>query len=555
MTGTDITRVAPLLLAALSVSTLAHADAAADRAASRVRTAPIEAHVAFLADDLLEGRGTGSRGYDLAARYVAMQFKQFGLEPGGPGGSWYQPVQLIEATAVLPAARVTLLRDGVATPLEYGTHFLPGVDYREKQVEIEAPLVFAGFGVQAPELQHDDFAGLDLKGKVAVIFGGAPARFPHDERAFYSWRNEKNRQLIERGAVGVVTIDTMSDEKRVPWEKVVQQAWRPRMRFLDAQGIPVEDFAELRGRFALSSPAAMKLFEGAPQTYERTRERAEAGEPQGFDLPGRLSLRTVSTHRTTESSNVLGFLRGSDPELANEVIVVTAHLDHLGRQAGMPGSAAAGDLIYNGAHDNASGIATLLETARALAESGVKLRRSVMFAAVTGEENGLIGSEYLARNMPVPGGWFVANVNMDMPMALVALKDFIAFGEQHSTLGPVAKRAATREKYILTPDPRPEEVFFIRSDQFSFVRNGVPAIYLDGGSQAADPSLDGAAIASAFLKDHYHQATDDLEVPMDYPTLAGLARVNVRVITEVANAREAPKWNDGSLFGAKFGRK
>ena len=223
----------------------------------------------------------------------------------------------------------------------------------------------------------------------------------------------------------------------------------------NAQGAPVDTFPQLRGSVSLSIEAARKLFEGAPQSYERTAERAEAGEPQGFDLPGRITLRTVSTHRSTESANVLGFLRGSDPQLANEVIVVTAHLDHLGKQIGVTG-AGAGDLIYNGAHDNASGIATLLETARALAASGIKLRRSVMFAAVTAEERGLIGSEYLARNMPLPGARFVANVNMDMPVALVALKDFIAFGEQHSTLGPVAKRAATKEQYILAPDPRPE---------------------------------------------------------------------------------------------------
>jgi hypothetical protein len=485
---------------------------------------------------------------------VAAQFAQYGLLPGagdGPDG-WYQSFRLVEAAPMLPASRAELVApDGSTRTLEYGTHFIPAVDYRQPEALLEAPLAFVGYGIHAPEFGHDDFADLDLRGRVAVVFSGAPKKLPNHARAYYSAGEQKLGALIKRGAVGVITIDTPDEELRVPWERKLKQAWRSRMRALDASGEPVEDFRELRGRFSFSRPAAEMLFAGAPEPYASVIAKAQAGEPQRFELPGRVRLKTVSQIRELGSANVLGLLPGSDPALAREVVVVTAHLDHIGR--GLSIGSGGGDQIYNGAHDNASGIATLLETARVLA-AGERPKRSVLFAAVTAEENGLIGSDVLARRGAGAGRRFVANVNMDMPTALVPTRDFVAFGAEHTTLGPVAARAAEREGYVLSPDPRPEEVVFIRSDQYSFVRQGIPAIYLDGGDQAVDPAVDGGALVRQFLQERYHTVSDDLSAPMDYATLAGLARVNLRILAEVGNAPRAPEWLPGDFFGERFAR-
>lgn len=527
---------------------------AADEVAAQVRDAAIEAHVRFLADDLLEGRGTGQRGYEIAARYVAAQFAQYGLLPGAGSGpdDWYQSFRLIESAPVLPAAAAILIgADGSTHALEYGTHFIPAVDYKQPEAVIEAPLAFVGYGIHAPEFAHDDFADIDLRGRIAVVFNGSPKKLPNHARAYYSASEQKLGGLIQRGAVGVISIDTPDEEARVPWERKVKQAWRSRMRALDPAGEPIEDYRELRGRFSFSRPAAELLFAGAPEPYASVIAKAQAGEPQRFELPGRVRLKSVSQLRELNSANVLGLLPGSDPLLSREVIVVTAHLDHIGR--GLSVGSGGGDQIYNGAHDNASGIATLLETARVLA-AGKRPKRSVLFAAVTAEENGLIGSDVLARRGAGDGRRFVANVNMDMPTALVATRDFVAFGAEHSTLGPIAARAAQREGYLLSPDPSPEEVVFIRSDQYSFVRQGVPAIYMDGGHQAVDPAVDAGALVKKFLQERYHTVSDDLSAPMDYATLAGLARVNVRIIEDVGNARQAPEWLPGDFFGERFAK-
>jgi hypothetical protein len=258
-----------VLLGAIAAAGLPSA-VAADDSVGQVRPAAIEAHVRFLADDLLEGRGTGQRGHEIAAHYVAAQFAQYGLLPGagdGPDG-WYQSFRLVEAAPMLPASRAELVApDGSTRTLEYGTHFIPAVDYRQPEALLEAPLAFVGYGIHAPEFGHDDFADLDLRGRVAVVFSGAPKKLPNHARAYYSAGEQKLGALIKRGAVGVITIDTPDEELRVPWERKLKQAWRSRMRALDASGEPVEDFRELRGRFSFSRPAAEMLFAGAPEPY------------------------------------------------------------------------------------------------------------------------------------------------------------------------------------------------------------------------------------------------------------------------------------------------
>jgi hypothetical protein len=534
--------VSSLLLCAIAWS--AHA---AEHPASAIRTDAVRGHVEFLANDLLEGRASASRGYDVAAAYVAAQFRQAGLQPGGDEQTYFQKVPLIEATAVLPGSSAELVRADDTHSFEYGTDYLPSADFMSASSTLSAPLVFAGFGVDAPELSHNDFANIDLQGRIAVIFSGAPAKFPPHQRAYYSWSTYKWQTLIERGAVGVILLDTTEDAKRVPWERRVQRSWMPSMRWLDPEGKPQNAFAELKLRFSFNQQAATRLFAEGPTDFATTLAAADAGDAQGFELPGMLTLSATTGLRRTESPNVVGVLPGSDPQLKHEHIVLTAHLDHLGR-----GSAVNGDAIYNGAHDNAIGVAMLLEVARALQASSVKPRRTLIFAAVTAEENGLLGSDFLAHRAETDRQRLVADINIDMPLPFVPTFDVVAKGAEHSTLGPIARAAATAHGYRLSPDAHPEEVSFIRSDQFSFIRRGIPAIVLAGGHQPRDRSVDIEQLTRQFRATHYHQPSDDLGLPLDYGLAADLARINLRIVLEAANAPARPRWNSADFFQQKF---
>jgi len=508
----------------------------------------IRAHVSFLADDALEGRLAGTRGYDIAARYVASGFAQQGLKPGGTDGTWFQTVPLVESVSLLPAARLTLQPAvGAAIALVAAKDFLPEASLVEANVQAGAPMVFAGFGVSAPDQGHDDLAGVDLSGKVALVFGGAPAKFPPAIRAHYSSRLTKNQALVARGAIGVIQLQSLEEQKRTPWARLVQQSWRSRMGWVGADGTVNGGWPQLVIRASINPESAAKFFAGAPRTLEEAYAAAAAGTPQAFDLPLRVEQVRRSVIRNKNSDNVIGILEGSDPTLATEYVAISAHLDHVGK-----GAPIGGDAIYNGAVDNASGIAIMLESARVLAALPKRPRRSVLFIAVTAEESGLQGSDYFVHNPTVPRGAIVANINMDMPVALAPLADVTAFGAEHSTLGAVAERAARAEGVGLAADEKPEEVFFVRSDQYSFVRAGIPALYIDQGLTSTDPAQDQKSRYEGFLKDHYHQPSDDLALPIHWPSLAMLAQLNTRIMVEVANAQERPAWNAGNFFGETF---
>lgn len=509
----------------------------------------IRGHVEFLASDLLEGRAAASRGHDIAAAYVAAQFRQAGLKPPAGGETFFQSVPLVEATAVLPGSSAEWVVDEKAHSFEYGTHYLPSADFMSASSTLSAPLTFAGFGVDAPELDYSDFANVDVQGRIAVILSGAPAKFTNEQRAYYSWNNTKYATLIARGAVGVVVVDSPDDLKRTPWERSVAMSWSPQMRWLDESGKPQDAFQQLKLRFRFKQDAAAQLFAGSQHTFEEVLAAAQAGEPQGFELQGLLTLSATTGLRRTESVNVIAVLPGSDPQLRNEFVVVSAHLDHLGR-----GSAVNGDSIYNGAQDNALGVGILLEMAHALRESGAQPRRSLLFIAVTAEEKGLLGSDYFARRPPVAADALVADINIDMPRVFVAAQDFIALGADHSSLGANARAAAAAQGYQLSPDPAPEQVGFIRSDQFSFVRQGIPALVLYGGDKARARGVDLAQIKHDYLQQHYHQPSDDLALPIHYPMAADLARINLRIALDVANATARPRWKAGDFLAEKFPR-
>jgi hypothetical protein len=504
-------------------------------------------HVEFLASDELEGRAAGTAGYRQAAEYVAREFASIGLSPGGENASWYQDVPLLESHSVVEESLARLQHGATAVDLVPAQDFLARAQFVEPSATVTAPAVFAGHGIQAPGMHYDDYAHVDVRGRIAVIMTGAPPRFPHNERAYYSSTSYKYATLVRHGAVGVIFIDTPADEARRPFARAVQQSWMPSMRWHE-NGVPFEAFPELRGKFFFSRAGAEKLFAGAPRPLRQVFGRSIRGKSQGFELPVTVTLGTRSRLGRLSSTNVVGVLEGSDPKLKSEFIVYTAHLDHVGK-----GAAVQGDAIYNGALDNASGIAILVEMARAFAQLPGRPRRSIVFLAVTAEERGLLGSDYFARRPTVPAGGIVANINMDMPIAFTAIEDLIAFGAEHSTLGALAARAARREGMRLSPDPMPEEVSFVRSDQYSFVRQGIPALDISTGLRARERGIDARKLVADFLANRYHMPGDDASQPIHYETLATLGRVNARIGLEVANADERPRWLRGDFFGEQFG--
>jgi len=533
----------------------------------------LRAHVEFLADDLLEGRATGSRGHALAAAYVAAQFKQLGLEPLGDAESddsdatdepsktakshqatrnaarsYLQSVRLLQATPVLPGSSAKLVRDRDEIQFEYGGDYLPSADYSASNSTLTASLTFVGFGVTAPEQKYDDLDDIDLHGRIAVVLSGAPASFPHDQRAYYSWDGTKLPNLIRRGAVGVITIDTPEDAKRRPWEQRVKMSWQPQMRWVDSDDQPVDTHPEIKQRFRFSSEAAAKFFFDSGHTLDEVFAMAEASEPQALALTGTMTLTTTTGLRRTDSSNVVAMLDGKDPVLKREYIVISAHLDGLGR-----GASVNGDDIYNGAHDNAAGIAVLIEAARQIVASGAQ-RRSIIFLATTGEEKGLLGSDYFVNNGPIPKRSIVANINIDMPRSFGPTRDIAAIGAAHSNLGPMAQDIAAELGYLLTPDDAPEQVRFIRSDHFSFVRHGIPALHLSIGYLRRAPGPNVVALREAYQKERYHKPSDDLTAPMYYPGMADLAWINARLVIEAASRDDRPRWNRRDFFASKFPR-
>lgn len=507
----------------------------------------IEADVAFLADDLLEGRAAGTRGYDLAALYVANRYRAIGLEPAGDDGSYLQAVPLLEGRRESEGASFSLSRDGERIDFAFQDDFLPGVNYNAASHAVTAPLVFVGQAVHAPELDHDDFEGVDVRGKIAVYFSGAPADFPDTQRAFHASGRQKLITLADRGAVGAVQIGNPVDEAKYPWARGARNWAMPGMRLLGPDGQPVDAFPALRATASLGVHAARRLFEGAEMDADEVFARREAGTLEAFDLPGQASLAGRTTLARVTSHNVVGRLSGTDAALASEHIVYTAHLDHVGR-----GAEVDGDDIYNGAFDNALGTAVMLEAATELVATPAP-KRTLLFVALTAEERGLLGAEHFASN-PGVEGTLVANINMDMPVFLADVSDVVPIGIEHSSLENDVRAAAKVLGIGLTDDPKPEEVVFVRSDQYAFVRQGIPAVYLDAGIKARSPDVDALALYEDFLTGHYHQPSDETSLPIHYPSAARLAMLNAAIGRRVGDADQKPSWKEGDFFGRTFGQ-
>ncbi|HEX8533163.1 MAG TPA: M28 family metallopeptidase [Allosphingosinicella sp.] len=492
-------------------------------------------HVAFLADDLLQGRNTGEPGYEIAARYVATRFQGLGLKPAGPNGSWYQQVPFVTYKLGETPARLTI---GGRT-FENGKEFVTGASSSEANQTIEAPAVFVGYGIDAPAQGFNDYAGLDVKGKVVVMLGGVPEGTASDIGAHFS--RGKARMAEQRGAIGIVTIRTPADQERRPWSALTGGIHHSSMTWVGPDGRPFTDAPGIRFSATLDTPAAEALFAGSKTPLAAIFAQAgkKGAKPKGFALKQPLKLERQSVSQRTTSPNVIAMLPGSDPALANEYVLLMAHLDHVGVDPKLEG-----DKIHNGAMDNATGISTMLEAARAFVESGQRPRRPILFAAVTAEEKGLLGSQYLAKNPVVGGGKVVGVVNLDMPVLLYDFQDVIAFGAEHSTLGPIVERAGAQMGVKLSADPLPQENLFVRSDHYRFVQEGIPSVFLmTGFANGGEQKFTG------FLKTNYHKPTDDLSQPIDWQAGAKFARINYLIAREIADSPEAPRWYADSFFG------
>lgn len=497
----------------------------------------VRAHVTFLADDLLEGRDTGSKGYDIAANYVASQFIAMGLKPAAADGSFFQKLT-VRGARLDGSPKLALTYDGKDVVLSDTAQVLVRPSLTDTKVAMEAPLVFAGFGFDRADLGFDDYRGLDVKGKIVVVLTGFPKGTPSELGAHLN--SDKAMMAMKRGAIGVISVPTIEDTTRRPWDKRIEMFDGPTKGWVGADSKAFNRTPGIKGGATLNPEAATPLFAASGKSLDKILAEANktGGKPRGFAMKARASLSYAQTWKDVQSENVVAMLPGNDPAAAGEFIGMTAHLDHIGVHG------KGEDTLHNGAMDNASGVATMLEVAKAVAKE--KPRRSVMFAALTGEEGGLIGSDYLARN-PVVKGEVVGLVNFDMPVLTYMFSDVVAFGAENSTMGKAVAEAAKKAGIKLSPDPLPEEGLFTRSDHYRFVQQGVPAVFMMTGFEGP-----GEKAFRGFLKDHYHQPSDDLKLPFNWDAGALFAKVNYYTVMGLANGAERPKWYAGSFFGKEF---
>ena len=514
----------------------------------------LRAHIEFLADDLMRGRQPGSHGYNIAANYVSSQFRQMGLLPAGSDGGYFQQVPLRQAFLEPGSAELVFSHGTETIPLAFIDQFYMGPALGRTSSELEAGLVFTGYGIEAAELDHNDYSNLDVEGKVVVLFAGQPHDFPSEEGAHFASSTEKTKAAVRHGAVGMLVIHTPRASQRFQWDRVRSRVGTPSMGWINEQGEVHGVFEQIRAGAMLRHTAAEPLFENAPVDLNTLLERDENGEAlTTFDLEGKVSMRQRSTHENITSPNVVAVLPGSDPLLSNEYVVYSAHLDHIGELHSDGDEQEQKDLINNGALDNASGISVMLETARLFAQ-GQSPRRSILFVAVTAEEKGLVGSEYFAMNPTVPVDSMVGEVNLDMPLLLYEFGDVIAFGAEHSSLGDTVREAAQSYATELSPDPFPEQNIFVRSDHYRFVQQGIPSVFLVTGMNSLDGSVDTQPIFEGFLQQHYHKPSDDLNLPINYKAAAKFTRINTKIGELLANDSDRPAWHEGDFFGRTYAK-
>jgi Zn-dependent M28 family amino/carboxypeptidase len=544
--------VTPLLLACATVAaaqTPAPAPTPTPATRNAALTAPLpadqaamKAHVMFLASDAMRGREAGSGEYDIAAQYVAAQFYAAGLKPMGDDGSYLQKVPLTAYKIVGQGMFGWAPAAGAPQKLAFGTDYVPTANPAAKQTRVSAPLVYVGYGLSASAYGIDDYAGADVRGKIVAYVGGVPAGLPSEVAATLSGAPARLAAAAAHGAVGAVAIaDLRSPGRGAPGFDAVKKGYdseRVTWALPDGTGSTATLSVPLLG--TLSPAGAAKLFGRDWETMARAAKK-KVLRTRPIAAAGSLTVESATGFRALPSSNVIGMIPGIDPIVGRETVVLSAHLDHVG-----VGKAVKGDTIYNGALDDAIGIASLIEAAKRFKQAPPP-KRSVLFLAVTAEEKGLVGSDYFTNHPTVPIADIVADVNLDMPILTYKFEDMVAFGGDRSSLGPIIGRAVGAIGVGLSPDPMPEEAIFVRSDHFRFVQKGVPSVFLWPGQKGP-----GKAAVADFMGNCYHKPCDDLSQPILWDQGVRFVDANYRIARGIADAADRPRWNKGDYFGLLF---
>lgn len=491
-------------------------------------------HVEILADDSLQGRATGTPGYDKAADYVIGRLRELGLKPAGVDG-YKQPVAFVEQTILSDQSSATLIGASGETKLSVPGDLIISGSGGPAPEAIEAPLVFAGYGLHLPEAGYDDFAGLDLKGKIVVVVSGGPADISGPLKSHA--RSERATWLAKQGAVGLIALVTPK-QVEIPWPRRVNLAGVPALYFEDAS---LRETATPFLSAQLDPAKSAMLFDGSGRDFAGIAAAADASQPiKGFDLAPKLKVSVAATRAPVSGTNIVAVMPGSDPRLKAEHVVMSAHLDGYG-----VGTPVKGDAIYNGALDNASGVASLIEIARTLKESGAKPKRSILFAIVCAEEKGLLGARYFAKKPTVPKKSMVADLNFDMALPIFTLEAVTPIGYDQSSLGKDAQAVSAQMGLPIWPDPFPDRNVFIRSDQYAFIREGIPALFFKYGFKAGTPQ---AEVEKAWRANIYHSPFDDAKQAVMPAESAKLNAYVAAVALRVASAPTRPAWNADSFF-------
>ena len=526
------------ILGAALIGIVAAAPTVPDFSAERFK-----AHVAFLADDLLEGREAGTRGHEIAARYVATQLALLGATPGGDNGTYFKRVDLLESR-LAPAASLVVTTPAGPQTFKQGVTAMMRGPVGGGAVQVRAPLVFVGYGMTDRAMGYDDYEGLDVRGKIAVVLQGSPKAMDSEIGAHLM--NEQAHFAADRGAAAVLFVQNRAFSSAFPWDRIVEFLGEPRTVWVRKDGTPEDPSHGLKASALIEPKAAATLFDGAPRTLAQILDEADkpGGRPKGLVLKSIAEISVSTRVRRYSSPDVVGVIEGSDPKLKDQYVALMGHVDHIG--VSKTGS---GDRINNGALDNAAGTATLLEVARALTTS-TPPRRSILIVANTAEEKGLLGADYFAHNPTVPIERITAAIDLDMPLLLYDFTDVIAFGVSHSTLDRAFQKAGSEMGVKLSPDPMPEQAVFVRSDHYAMVRRGVPAVMLATGMANG-----GDAAWPKFLSTHYHHPSDDMSQPIVWAAGAKFAELNYRVVRTLADDDVAAEWYAKDYFGDLFAPK
>ena len=500
-------------------------------------------HVRYLSHDLLEGRGTGQRGGDLAAEYIATQFAEYGLKPAGDHGTYMQRVPLVGITT-LPETQFSIVpKQGETMNLKPLDEYVAYDQSQQPQSDLDAEIVFVGYGIEAPEYNWDDYKGFDVKGKVLLMLVNEP---PSDDPKLFKGRaltyygrwTYKYEEGLRKGAAGVILIH-QTQMASYPWE-VVRNSNSGEKSFLKVNGpaLKVASWIQL--------DVASRLASGSGMNLDKMMTSAQSRDFHPVSLGARLKAHMVSKVRNFESNNVVAILPGSDKKVADEAILYTAHYDHFGIRADMPG-----DNIFNGADDNATGCGILLELARAFGTSATHPRRSILFAAVTAEEQGLLGSEYLGKHPPIPAGKISLDLNYDDVKPWGAAEEVQVAGAERTSFYSMVEATAKEFRLAIRPDARPEAGHFYRSDHFSLARVGIPSFSINEGMKfKGHPESWGLDQEREYVEKHYHQPSDEYHPEMDFVGDSAMARFGFALGWEAANLPKLIGWQKGDEFEA-----